>query len=118
MLYLFLQRFVYRGQLAFFGTTTNPVGCAVAYRRKYVRALFDYIDPILGDDLTNSEDIFIGFAMRRAGHAGPLARGFEVQSVHDSPAGTFTINQPATFSVTDARSEASIQHGDRIDDTM
>src|SRR5262245_59138984 len=51
VLYLFLQRFVYRGQMAFFGTTTNPVGCAVAYRRKYVRALFDYISPILGDDL-------------------------------------------------------------------
>jgi len=67
-LYLFLQRFVYRGQLAFFGTTSNPVGCAVAYRRKYVKALFDYISPILGDDLTNSEDIFIGFAMVNEGY--------------------------------------------------
>jgi glycosyltransferase involved in cell wall biosynthesis len=68
VLYLFLQRFVYRGQMAFFGTTTNPVGCAVAYRRKYVRALFDYISPILGDDLTNSEDIFIGFSMLNEGY--------------------------------------------------
>jgi glycosyltransferase involved in cell wall biosynthesis len=67
-LYLFLQRFVYRGQLAFFGTTSNPVGCAVAYRRKYVKALFDHIGPILGDDLTNSEDIFIGFAMVNEGY--------------------------------------------------
>jgi len=67
-LYLFLQRFVYRGQLAFFGTTSNPVGCAVAYRRKYVKALFDHISPILGDDLTNSEDIFIGFAMLNEGY--------------------------------------------------
>jgi glycosyltransferase involved in cell wall biosynthesis len=67
-LYLFLQRFVYRGQLAFFGTTTNPVGCAVAYRRKYVKALFDHIAPILGDDLTNSEDIFIGFSMLNEGY--------------------------------------------------
>jgi len=67
-LYLFLQRFVYRGQLAFFGTTTNPVGCAVAYRRKYVKALFDHIGPILGDDLTNSEDIFIGFSMLNEGY--------------------------------------------------
>ena len=41
VLYLFLQRFVYRGQMVFFGTITNPVGCAVAYRRKYVAALFD-----------------------------------------------------------------------------
>jgi glycosyltransferase involved in cell wall biosynthesis len=68
VLYLFLQRFVYRGQMKFFGTTTNPVGCAVAYRRKYVQALFDYINPVLGDDLTNSEDIFIGFAMLHEGY--------------------------------------------------
>jgi glycosyltransferase involved in cell wall biosynthesis len=68
VLYLFLQRFVYRGQVVFFGTTSNPVGCAVAYRRKYVRALFDHIGPLLGDDLTNSEDIFIGFAMVNEGY--------------------------------------------------
>ena len=68
VLYLFLQRVVYRGQVAFFGTMTNPVGCAVAYRRKYVNALFDYISPILGDDLTNSEDIFIGFSMLNEGY--------------------------------------------------
>jgi glycosyltransferase involved in cell wall biosynthesis len=68
VLYLFLQRFVYRGQMAFFGTTSNPIGCAVAYRRKYVQALFDHVSPILGDDLTNSEDIFIGFAMLNEGY--------------------------------------------------
>lgn len=68
VLYLFLQRFVYRGQMVFFGTTTNPVGCAVAYRRKYVERLFDHFGPIFGDDLTNSEDIFIGFAMLNEGY--------------------------------------------------
>lgn len=68
VLYLFLQRFVYHGQMVFFGTTTNPVGCAVAYRRRYVRNLFDHVSPILGDDLTNSEDIFIGFAMLNEGY--------------------------------------------------
>jgi glycosyltransferase involved in cell wall biosynthesis len=77
VLYLFLQRFVYRGQMAFFGTTTNPVGCAVAYRRKYVSALFDYIGPILGDDLTNSEDIFIGFSMLNEGY-----RNIQLTDVH------------------------------------
>ena len=77
VLYVYLQRFVYRGQMAFFGTTTNPVGCAVAYRRKYVRALFDYIDPILGDDLTNSEDIFIGFSMLNEGY-----RNIQLSDVH------------------------------------
>ncbi len=68
VLYLFLQRFIYRGQMAFFGTTSNPVGCAVAYRRKYVKALFDHVGPTLGDDLTNSEDIFIGLAMLNEGY--------------------------------------------------
>ena len=77
VLYVYLQRFVYRGQMAFFGTTTNPVGCAVAYRRKYVRALFDHIDPILGDDLTNSEDIFIGFSMLNEGY-----RNIQLSDVH------------------------------------
>jgi glycosyltransferase involved in cell wall biosynthesis len=77
VLYLFLQRFVYRGQMAFFGTMTNPVGCAVAYRRKYVRALFDYIEPNLGDDLTNSEDIFIGFSMLNEGY-----RNIQLIDVH------------------------------------
>ena len=77
VLYLYLQRFLYRGQMASFGTTTNPVGCAVAYRRKYVRALFDYISPILGDDLTNSEDIFIGFSMLNEGY-----RNIQLADVH------------------------------------
>ena len=68
VLYLFLQRFIYRGQMEFFGSITNPVGCAVAYRRKYVEALFDLVSPRLGDDLTNSEDIFIGMGMLNEGY--------------------------------------------------
>jgi glycosyltransferase involved in cell wall biosynthesis len=68
VLYLFLQRFVYRGQMAAFGTLCNPVGCAVAYRRKYLEDLFDETEPKLGDDLTNSEDIFIGLAMVNEGY--------------------------------------------------
>ena len=68
VLYLFLQRLVYPGQMACFGTIGNPVGCAVAYRRKYVEAMFDHFTPQLGDDLTNSEDIFIGMAMLNEGY--------------------------------------------------
>ena len=67
-LYLFLQRFVYKGQMVFFGSITNPVGCAVAYRREYIKDLFDRYEPIFGDDLTNSEDIFIGFALNNEGY--------------------------------------------------
>lgn len=67
-LYTFLQRFVYRGQMAFFGSISHPVGCAVGYRRKYVEELFARYEPVLGDDLTNSEDIFIGFALINHGY--------------------------------------------------
>jgi len=68
VLYMYLQRFIYHGQMAFFGSIINPVGCAVAYRRKFVKELFDHYEPILGDDLTNSEDIFIGFALMEQGY--------------------------------------------------
>lgn len=67
-LYYYLQRFVYHGQVVFFGGITNPVGCAVAYRRKFVKDLFDKYEPVFGDDLTNSEDIFIGFALVNEGY--------------------------------------------------
>jgi glycosyltransferase involved in cell wall biosynthesis len=75
-LYLFLQRFVYKGQMVFFGSITNPVGCAVAYRRKYIADLFDHYEPLFGDDLTNSEDIFIGFALNFEGY-----RNIQLQDV-------------------------------------
>jgi glycosyltransferase involved in cell wall biosynthesis len=75
-LYMFLQRFVYKGQMVFFGSITNPVGCAVAYRRKYIKDLFDKYEPLFGDDLTNSEDIFIGFALNNEGY-----RNIQLQDV-------------------------------------
>ncbi len=68
ILYLFLQRFLYHGQMVFFGGIVNPVGCAVAYRRKYLEALFEHYEPLLGDNLTNSEDVFIGFAFNDYGY--------------------------------------------------
>lgn len=81
VLYMFLQKFVYMGQMVFFGTITNPVGCAVAYRRKYVKELFDTYEPILGDDLTNSEDIFIGFAMTNQGYRNIQLRDVYARSM-------------------------------------
>ena len=68
VLYLFLQRVVFRGHMAIFGTVANPAGCAVAYRRAYLETLFDTVEPQLGDDLTNSEDIFIGLGMLDEGY--------------------------------------------------
>lgn len=61
ILYKFLQRFIYHGEMVFFGSIINPVGCAVAYRRKYVKAILDAHADTLEFDLTTSEDIFIGF---------------------------------------------------------
>ena len=68
VLYLFLQRFVYRGQMAAFGTTCNPGGLRGGIPQQYLEALFDHVEPMLGDDLTNSEDIFIGLAMLNEGY--------------------------------------------------
>lgn len=67
-LYTYLQRFLYHGQMYSFGSIVNPVGCAVAYRREYLKNLFDRYEPEFGDDLTNSEDIFIGFAFTDFGY--------------------------------------------------
>lgn len=78
VLYYFLQKFVYLGQVTFFGSILNPVGCAVAYRRSVLKTIvFDRYEPILGDDLTNSEDIFIGFAMNDNGY-----RNIQVSDVY------------------------------------
>lgn len=81
VLYMFLQRFVYHGQMVFFGSIINPVGCAVAYRRKYLRELFDRFEQELGDNLTNSEDIFIGFAMLEQGYRNIQLTDVQARSV-------------------------------------
>ena len=59
-IYQFMQVFFYAGVQNLFGSIANPVGCAVAYRRDYLRALFDRYEPAMGDDMTASEDIFFG----------------------------------------------------------
>lgn len=76
MLYQFLQRFIYQGQMTFFGSIINPVGCAVAYRRKYIKDVLDNFAETLGLDLTTSEDIFIGFAFISLGY-----RNIQLQDV-------------------------------------
>ncbi len=68
VLYVFLQRLVFGGQMAAFGTINNPAGCAVAYRRAYLKDLFDRVDPNLPDRLRNSDEVFIGWAMLNEGY--------------------------------------------------
>lgn len=67
-LYHFLQNFIYNGEMVYFGTIINPVGCAVAYRRKYLLDIIDKYKIKHGFNLTCSEDIFIGFAFANEGY--------------------------------------------------
>jgi glycosyltransferase involved in cell wall biosynthesis len=76
-LYFFLQNFIYRGQMSLYGSIVNPVGCAVAYKREYIKDIFDQYESTLGDNLTTSEDIFIGFALQEMGY-----RNVQVADVH------------------------------------
>jgi len=59
-LYVFLQRILYDGHMKMYGSRLNPIGCAVVYRTARLRECFAYARPQMGDNLTNSEDIFIG----------------------------------------------------------
>jgi len=76
-LYLFLQRFIYHAQMIFFGSIINPVGCAAAYRRKYLKSVFDQYETFLGNNLTTSEDIFIGFSFADYGY-----RNIQIEGVY------------------------------------
>lgn len=67
-LYLFLHRYIYHGEMFFFGTLIFPVGCAVVYRRVYLKKTLDHYITIFGFDLTTSEDIFFGFALADQGY--------------------------------------------------
>jgi glycosyltransferase involved in cell wall biosynthesis len=68
VLYKFLEKVIYRGEQTFFGTMINPVGCAVAYRKKYIKAVFEDSIKSIGPDLTTSEDIYFGFAFSNEGY--------------------------------------------------
>lgn len=73
-LYLYLEKFIYHGEMVFFGTIVNPIGCAVAYRRKNLQEIFDAYEADLGNNLTTSEDIFLGFAFLNAGYKNVMTR--------------------------------------------
>lgn len=79
-LYSFLRSLTYRSQMALFGTIVNPIGCAVAYRRACLRDVFDAYEDRLGDNLTTSEDIFLGFAFLDRGYRNVLVDGIFVLS--------------------------------------
>lgn len=61
-LYAMDQNFTKDSYIRLFGTTLFPIGCGVMYDRDKLKSVFDEFEPSLGDNLTTSEDIFLGFA--------------------------------------------------------
>jgi glycosyltransferase involved in cell wall biosynthesis len=80
-LYLLLQRVFYDGHLKLFGAQLNPVGCAVAYKTARLRECFAYAEPRVGDNLSNSEDIYIGHFFSWKGYRNIQVRGVRCESV-------------------------------------
>ena len=88
-IFQFMQAFFYAGVINLFGSMPNPVGCAVAYRREYVREFFDHYEPAMGDNMTSSEDIFLGTAFMAQGYhntqALEVVARTEVPEIHKIP---------------------------------
>lgn len=79
-LYLFLQKIIYHSEMTSFGTLIFPIGCAAIYRRSYLQQVLEHYIKIFGFDISDSEDIFLGFAFAR--------QGFRNIQVEDVTAGT------------------------------
>ena len=62
------QEFLDRGLMCRYGGVDMPSGEAIAYRRRYLKDLFDRYEPIRGDDLTPVEDLFIARALATEGY--------------------------------------------------
>ncbi len=67
-LYLTDQYFSKDCALRVYGTTLFPIGCGVLYDRKLLKSQFEIYESTLGDNLTTSEDIFIGFSLVNGGY--------------------------------------------------
>jgi hypothetical protein len=68
---------LYDGTLKLFGGQLNPVGCAVAYKTNRLKECFSYAQPRVGDNLSMSEDIYIGHFFNWKGY-----RSMQVIGVH------------------------------------
>lgn len=79
-LYLFLHRILYDGHLKLTGGTMNPAGCAVAYKRRRLAECFAYAHPKVGDNLSVSEDIYIGHFFNWKGYRNVHLIGVQCES--------------------------------------
>lgn len=86
-LYLFLHRVLYDGHLKLLGSRLNPTGCAVVYRTARLRECFEHAYPKLGDNLTDSEDIFIGHFFTWKGYRNVQVRGVRCDSMEPAVTG-------------------------------
>jgi glycosyltransferase involved in cell wall biosynthesis len=80
-----LQRLILDEEFAVFGTMANPAGCAVAYRRAYLEALFSGVRPVRGDDYANSGDTPIGMAMLSEGYRNILVTDVSARTPPSRP---------------------------------
>jgi hypothetical protein len=62
------QGFVDGGLMRRYGGVAATCGGAIAYRRRYLKDLFNRYEPIRGDDLTPVEDHFIALALASEGY--------------------------------------------------
>lgn len=76
-LYSMDQYFIKDTQMRMFNTTLFPIGCGVLYDVKKLRKVFDKYESSLGDNLTTSEDIFVGFEFCNTGYVN-----CQVKSTH------------------------------------
>ncbi len=79
-MYVLLQRTLYAGDLKLFGAQLNPVGCAVAYKTVRLRECFAYAQPRVGDNLSMSEDIYIGHFFNWKGYRNVQVVGVQCES--------------------------------------
>lgn len=75
------QRFVNRGQMALVGGVLYPQGNAIAWRRRYLKDVFDRYEPVYGDDLTSRPDLFIGLALDNVGYRNIQLQDVQARSV-------------------------------------
>lgn len=84
LLYDIEQRFTKDADMRLFGTTMFPAGCGVLYNRESLVAVFDEYEQSLGDDLTNSEDIFLGYAFVDRGLSNVQVDGVTMRTMEPS----------------------------------
>lgn len=81
LLYDVEQLFFKDAQMRLFDTTLFPIGCGVLYDRAALVEVFDDYEDSLGTNLTNSEDIFFGFAFAQRGLKNVQLNDVKMRSV-------------------------------------